>query len=188
MIITSATFVRGITGTNEILSDGTPQVAFVGRSNVGKSSVINSLTGQKDLARTSAVPGSTQQMNVFLINNKIYLIDLPGYGYAKASFKERERIQKMIYWYLFESDYEQKKVIVIIDAKVGPTDIDRDVLQTLHERGKDTVVVVNKIDKLKRGERERRLKEIQDLLAHTVIAYSSWENIGVADLAKEIVG
>lgn len=187
MKITSATFVKGVRGTNETLGDGTPQVAFIGRSNVGKSSVINSLTGQKDLARTSAVPGSTQQINLFLINNSLYLVDLPGYGYAKASWKEREQAQKMIYWYLLDSPYEQKKVVFIIDAKVGPTAIDLEMLHFLEEEQKPIVVVANKIDKLKNSERKEQLQEIQRTLGHPVIAYSAAEATGVSELTSVIL-
>jgi len=85
MRITSATFVKGIVGSDEILEGEFPQIAFIGRSNVGKSSVINSLTNQKGLAITSSFPGRTREINLFLINDAFYLLDLPGYGYAKAS-------------------------------------------------------------------------------------------------------
>ena len=85
MNITSAIFVKGLVGDDEILNDGKDQVAFIGRSNVGKSSVINSLVNKKDLARTSSFPGRTQEINVFLINKDFYLVDLPGYGFAKGS-------------------------------------------------------------------------------------------------------
>src|ERR1700678_4530621 len=107
--ISSAKFMRGVAGTDELLGDGTSQVALIGRSNVGKSSIINSLTGEKGLARTSHTPGLTQQINIYSINHSLYLLDLPGYGYAKTSPETKERIQKLIYWYFFDSPYEQKK-------------------------------------------------------------------------------
>src|SRR3989344_2302589 len=102
MQITSAEFVKGVVGEDEILTDGTPQIAFIGRSNVGKSSVINSLAQKKDLARTSAFPGRTQEINLFLINRSFYLVDLPGYGYAKMSKEKQFELQDLIAWYLFE--------------------------------------------------------------------------------------
>jgi GTP-binding protein len=88
--VKSAEFTRGIVGTNEILLGEKPQVAFVGRSNVGKSTLINSLVGKKDLARSSSNPGRTQEINFFLVNENIYFVDLPGYGFAKISKKRRE--------------------------------------------------------------------------------------------------
>jgi GTP-binding protein len=90
MKITSAQFMRGVTGTNDILESDIPQVAIIGRSNVGKSSIINSMTGQKVLARTSNFPGFTQEINVYWINRSVYLLDLPGYGFAKASRGTKE--------------------------------------------------------------------------------------------------
>ena len=119
---------RGVAGTDELLSDGTPQVAFIGRSNVGKSSIINSLTDRaagsqrngsagEPLARTSNTPGMTQQINIDEINRSLYLLDLPGYGYAKASPEIKEKLQKLIYWYLFDSGHEQKKVVLVIMRK-----------------------------------------------------------------------
>src|SRR5271154_4093635 len=116
--ISSAKFMRGIAGTDDLLGDGKPQVAFIGRSNVGKSSIINSLTGQKDLARISDTPGRTQEINIYSINNKLYLLDLPGYGYAKGSKMLQERLHTLIYWYLYESSYQAKKIVLIMDANI----------------------------------------------------------------------
>src|SRR5579864_4839283 len=113
MNITSAKFVKGVVVDDEVLNDGVPQIAFIGRSNVGKSSVINSLANQNGLAKTSSFPGRTQQINIYLVNKSFYLVDLPGYGYAKASKAEQEKLQQLIYWYLLGSDYEQKKVLLI---------------------------------------------------------------------------
>lgn len=185
MNITSAKFIKSVLGTNEILGDGTPQVVMIGRSNVGKSSLINALTDQKDLARISRVPGCTQMINVFSINNAFYLIDLPGYGFAQASMKERERINKMIYWYLLESPYKPKKVFVIIDAKVGPTVFDLEVLQSLKGRHNVTVLV-NKIDKLKRSESREQLQKIEDTVGCKVIPCSAKMNIGMSAILDEI--
>ena len=91
MNITSAEFVKGIRGTDEILTDGVPNIAFIGRSNVGKSSILNSLTGKKALARVGEKPGKTTEINFFLINRTHYFVDLPGYGYATGGAKEREK-------------------------------------------------------------------------------------------------
>lgn len=187
MNITSAKFVKSVLGTDEALGDGTPQVVMVGRSNVGKSSIINSLTGQKDLAHTSSFPGRTQQINLYLINNSLYLVDLPGYGYAKVSLKERERVQKMIYWYLLESAYQQKKIILVIDARLGPTENDLNMLYNLEEHAKDIVIVVNKIDQLKQAEYKDQLRKIADIVGRPVVPYSARNKIGVGQLITEIL-
>ena len=189
MNITSAKFVKGVVGEDEILDDGIPQVAFIGRSNVGKSSVINSLVNQKALAITSSTPGRTQQINIFLINKEFYLVDLPGYGYAKGSKEAQENIQSLIYWYLLDSNYQQKKVVLIIDANVGVTKNDTDMLYSLKEAGKDIVVVANKIDKLKNSVIQKQLKEIKEVIGdYRVIPYSAEKKSGVSELTAEILG
>lgn len=188
MNIRSAKFIKGVVGEEERLEDGTPQVAFVGRSNAGKSSIINSLTGEKDLARISAFPGLTQEINVYWINKSLYLLDLPGYGFAKESKEGRKRLQNLIKWYLFESDNEQKKVVLVIDAKVGPTDNDFEMLESLENHNKNVVVVANKIDKIKKSEQPRQLEKIKEQMHnHKVIAYSSVDKIGRGELAEEIL-
>lgn len=187
MNIRSAKFIKGIVYTDELLDNGKPQIAFVGRSNVGKSSLINSLTGQKGLARTSSFPGRTQEINLFLINNSHYFVDLPGYGYARISDEARERIQSLIYWYLFSSNYPQKKVVVIIDANVGVTDLDMVMLHKLEEAKKDIIIVANKIDKIKSSERFKKLKTLHESLPNCkLIQYSSDKRIGQKELLREI--
>ncbi|MBI4276502.1 ribosome biogenesis GTP-binding protein YsxC [Candidatus Uhrbacteria bacterium] len=187
MRITSATFVKGVVGTNEIFEDGTPQIALIGRSNVGKSSVINSLVHMKNLARVSSSPGRTQQINLYLINRSFYLVDLPGYGFARAPRDVREQIQKMIYWYLFTSGYVQKKVVLIIDANVGLTADDLATLQRLDEEKKNVVILANKVDKLKQSKYIAQLQSIQDSVgAHLVIPYSAKKGTGVGALTSAI--
>ena len=188
MTIKSAKFVKGIVGPDEALGGEIPQVAFIGRSNVGKSSVINSLTGQKDLAITSSFPGRTQQINLFLINDNLYLLDLPGYGFAKASQEDREKLQKLIFWYLFDSTYEQKKIVMIIDANVGLTDSDLKTLGYLQEKGKNVVIVANKSDRMKKTELQKQLQKISIAAkGQKVITYSAKKRIGVNELLNEIL-
>lgn len=186
--ITSAKFVKGAIGTDDIFDDGIPQIAFIGRSNVGKSSVINSLTNKKNLARTSSFPGRTQEINLFLINKSFYLVDLPGYGFAKVPGPLWVKIQKMIHWYLFESAYEQKKVVLIIDAKIGLTADDIDMLRSLEQVRKHIVVVANKIDKIKKSAYMAQLQHIQEVVGkHTMIPYSAEKRLGVSELAGELL-
>jgi GTP-binding protein len=183
----SAKFVKGIVKADEVLDDGTPQIAFIGRSNVGKSSVINSLTNRKDLARTSSFPGRTREINIFSINGAFYLIDLPGYGFIKGSRGKKELLHGLIDWYLFQSPYEQKSVVFIIDAEVGPTDSDLETLRALEDHRKNIVIIANKTDKIARSKYTSRLQEIQDKVGdHPLIPFSSKTRIGIRELAQKI--
>ena len=183
MKITSAEFIKGVVGADKILEDGKPQIAFIGRSNVGKSSVINSLTGKKKLARSSSFPGCTQEINLFLINRSFYLVDLPGYGFVKAPKEVRDRHEEMICWYLFDSRYKQKMVVLIIDANVGPTSDDLEMLRSLKEHKKDIIIVANKIDKIGKSIRNDQLKKISILVdVNKFIPYSAEKKIGVGKL------
>ncbi|MDD5594565.1 MAG: ribosome biogenesis GTP-binding protein YihA/YsxC, partial [Candidatus Margulisbacteria bacterium] len=183
MKITSADFIKGLVGPDALLEDGTPQIALIGRSNVGKSSVINTLANRKALARTSAYPGRTKEINVFFLNRSVYLLDLPGYGFAKASWAVRRQLLDLIDWYLYQSPYEQKAVFLIIDAKVGPTEGDRAMLQGLEEHKKKIVIVANKTDKIKRSEYGARLAEIRAMVGkHKLIPFSSEDKTGLSDL------
>ena len=187
MNIASATFIKGIVGEDPLLEDGVPQIAFIGRSNVGKSSIINTLTRQKDLARTSCVPGRTQQLNVFLINKSHYWIDLPGYGYAKASWEAQQELHALINWYLLSSRYKQKLVVLIIDGNVGPTDKDLSMLNSLESQKKNVIIVANKFDKVKKSSAQHHLQQIQKAVGdYTVIPYSTTANLGSSALLKEL--
>ncbi len=186
--ITSATFVRGIVDVCPELENDISQVAFIGRSNAGKSSIINSLTGQKDLARTSSFPGRTQEINLFLVNNSLYLLDLPGYGFAKASFQARERLRELINWYLFAAGYAQKLIVLIVDAKVGPQENDLEILRSLEKYQKPILIVANKVDKIKKTDYDRQLQKIQNQVGdHIIIPYSSKEKIGITKLISAIL-
>lgn len=188
MEITSIQFIKGIIGPDNALENSFPQVAFIGRSNVGKSSVINSLTKQKKLARTSAHPGRTQQINLFLVDGAFYLLDLPGYGYAKTSKENQVELKKIIYGYLFESSYKQKKVVLIIDASVGPKEIDLEMLELLRKNKKNVVIVANKVDKIKSSIFKKHFTEIQKKVGKClVIPYSAKKDIGRKELLREIV-
>jgi GTP-binding protein len=176
MNIKTAEFARGITGTNEILLDRKPQVAFVGRSNVGKSSLINSLVNNKKLARSSSTPGRTQEINFFLINEDFYFVDLPGYGFAKMSKKRREKMRKMIIWYLSYAESKPKKVILIVDAKVGLKDFDIEMANLLKEENIEFLIVANKIDKLKKNMIDKKVNEIKNQVGDnniSIVTFSS---------------
>ncbi|MFA7385930.1 MAG: ribosome biogenesis GTP-binding protein YihA/YsxC, partial [Candidatus Paceibacterota bacterium] len=121
MEIKKAEFAKGVIGDDYGTKDNLPHIAFFGRSNAGKSSVINSLSGKKDLVKTSKLPGKTREANFFKINNSFYFVDFPGYGYAKRSISERNKMIKRIFWYLKFSKSKPNAVFLIIDAKVGIT-------------------------------------------------------------------
>ena len=185
MKITSAVFVKGVVGDDDILRDGIPQVAFIGRSNVGKSSLINALTGKKELSRSSSIPGRTQEVNFFLINKKYYLVDLPGYGYAQGEQKKKDFIFNLVNSYIFNSPAEQKKIVMIIDAKVGPTADDLAMLKSLEQKGKDLIIAVNKIDRLNANELRKSILNIQELVGyHTIIPCSTKTHVGINEISN----
>ncbi len=174
MKITSAEFVRGVTNEENMVYDGLKQVAFIGRSNVGKSSVINSITNNKKLARSSSTAGRTQEINLFLLNKSFYLVDLPGYGYARGSFEARELITERIHWYLFDSNISQYKVVLIIDGRTGMTDSDLEMYEALRIHKKEVVIVVNKVDKLNLSEKQKCLNSVKAIVRdNLIIPYSA---------------
>ena len=158
-----AEFIRSATAPKDFPRDGLPQVAFAGRSNVGKSSVINRLLGRKNFARVGAAPGKTVHINYFLIDKTFYLVDLPGYGYAKVSKAERDR------WGRLMEDYFADRELMtfgamIVDARHKPTADDCTMAQWYRDAGCPFVVVANKLDKLKKREIESNLLTIRETL------------------------
>lgn len=186
--IKSVEFVRGVIGTNDFLDDSIPQIAFVGRSNVGKSSLINSLANKKDLARSSSKPGKTTQINFFLVNEKYYFVDLPGYGFAKTSQKQREKLRRMIIWYLGYGETRPKKVVLIVDANVGLKEFDQEMLDLLNQEGHNFLIVANKVDKIKKSKLEAQKKEILSQLGEdvNVVFYSSKTGQGKNEVLEKI--
>lgn len=183
----TAKFIKGITGTNDILYDGKFQVAFLGRSNVGKSTLINSLCLAPNLARSSSNPGKTIRMDFFLINDALYFVDFPGYGYAKRSFENRNKLAKMILWYLMYSQVKNRLVLLLIDAKVGFTAQDAQMLKTLREEHIDHIIVANKADNLKTGQKEKELAKLNLEAGNAeVVLFSSKQNYGRNELLKII--
>lgn len=146
--------------------DDRPEFAFIGRSNVGKSSLINMLTGRKELARTSKKPGKTQLINYFLINQQWHLVDLPGYGYAKISKKKRQEWERMIQDYLVRR-IQMQCAFVLIDAMIPPQPIDLDFINWLGEMRIPFVLVFTKTDRLKPDELAQNLQLIREALLET---------------------
>jgi GTP-binding protein len=178
MKITSTEFIKSAFEESQWLRDQIPEVAFLGRSNVGKSSLINSLLGVKGLARTSSTPGRTQALNFFLINNRFRFVDLPGYGYARAPKSVR------VGWGEMATDYLAKRgslvlSIQIVDARHDPSKLDLQLDEWLSAHGKPRVVVATKSDKLSQNELRKSLERTGHALHATrIIAYSAVTGLG----------
>lgn len=183
-----AKYVKSINGTDDIIKDNRLKVTFLGRSNVGKSSLINSLVG-KPLARSSSRPGKTVKLDFFLVEQRLFFVDLPGYGFAKRSKEALEHYRKLIAWYLFRSEVNHKIAVLIIDAKVGLTDYDRESINLLTDNQIPFIVVANKVDKLKMGERHKQLESIRKEMGEfPLVVYSSHTLEGRGELLNIIMG
>ena len=187
MKILKAEFVRGVIGDNYRTKDNLPCIAFLGRSNVGKSSLINSLVEKKDLAKVGKLPGKTREANLFFINNSFYLIDFPGYGYAKRSIQERNKIIKRIFWYLKSTQNKPDAVFLIIDIKVGLASLDKEMINVLKENGHNVIIVANKIDKLSKKAGEEQISLVKEWVKEIdVLGYSARTNKGKEELIEKI--
>ena len=184
-----AEFIRSAVRPDAFIRDGRPQVTFAGRSNVGKSSVINRLLNRKNFARVGATPGKTTQVNYFLIDNRVYLTDLPGYGYAKVSKEERERWGRLMESY-FQAPGLITLGVLIVDARHKPTADDCTMAQWFKDTGRPMVVVANKLDKLKKSEIQPSLDRVRLTLELEedvpVIPFSAEKGDGRQDLLNVI--
>lgn len=170
MIIKDAQFVISNTDYRKCPEDGKPEYAFIGRSNVGKSSLINMLTNRKGLAMTSSKPGKTQLINHFIINNEWYLVDLPGYGYAQRGKEGREQIRKIIDSYILKRT-QLTCLFLLLDCRHEPQKIDMEFLNWLGEEEVPFVIVFTKTDKLSKG----RLTE--NIAAYIAKLQETWEEL-----------
>ncbi|HAY17647.1 MAG TPA: YihA family ribosome biogenesis GTP-binding protein [Rikenellaceae bacterium] len=170
MTITEAKFAGSCTRASQKPSRRLPEFAFIGRSNVGKSSLINMLCGNRKLAKTSSTPGKTQLINHFIINDSWYLVDLPGYGFAKISQKGREELRKMINDYIGKSE-EMVVLFVLIDSRHDITKIDREFLAGLGENGIPFAIIFTKGDKLGPNALKAQIERDKKLLSE------DWEEL-----------
>lgn len=170
MVIKSATFICSSSQPSQCPKPGIPEYAFIGRSNVGKSSLINMLTGKKDLAKVSATPGKTRLINHFLINDSWYLVDLPGYGYAKTSKKNLSIFSELIINYLNERE-SLTMLFVLVDSRLEPQKIDVEFINMLGEHGVPFSIIFTKIDKLGKRAIEENIQRYRQLLL------SFWEEL-----------
>lgn len=151
MRIINAKFIKSASKKEEFIVDELNQIAIVGRSNVGKSSLINLLTNNSKMAKTSSTPGRTRLVNYFNINNQFYLVDLPGYGYHKASKNIGDSWDKVMNDYFVENE-KLKLVFVLLDSRIMPTDLDKQMLDYLAEHEIPAVIILTKVDKISRSE------------------------------------
>lgn len=154
MQIKSTSFVKSSSSHKDCPPESLPEFAFIGRSNVGKSSLINLLLQRKDIAKTSSTPGKTRLINHFLVNEQWHLVDLPGYGYAKVSKTDRKSFMKMIYDY-FESRPNMVNAFVLVDARHAPQKSDLEFMQWLGEHGIPFSIIMTKLDKLSSSEHKK---------------------------------
>lgn len=186
-----AEFIRSAAGPKDFPRDPLPQIAFAGRSNVGKSSVINRLLNRKNFARVGSAPGKTTHINYFRIDEKLYLVDLPGYGYAKVSRQEKERWAGLIQSW-FDDLSLMSLGILIVDARHKPTVDDQGMADYFKSTGRPWAVVANKLDKLKKSEIEPNLQRIRDTLEleeeDRLIPFSAEKGAGRDELLRAILG
>lgn len=188
--LNNAVFVTSAASEKQFISSSVKGIAFAGKSNVGKSSVINSLLNRKNLAKTGAQPGKTVHVNYFLIDDRVYFIDLPGYGYAKVSASEKERWGKLMESFFAGNDTYDIGIF-IVDARHKPTQNDVTMAEYFKSSGKKFAVIANKTDKLKRSEIESNMKLIRETLGLSddteLIPFSAQSGTGRAEVMNYIL-
>ncbi|XEC93208.1 ribosome biogenesis GTP-binding protein YihA/YsxC [Paenibacillus tarimensis] len=185
MKITKAEFVISAVQPHQYPEDALPEIALAGRSNVGKSSLINTMIQRKNLARTSSQPGKTQQLNYYRINDQLFFVDFPGYGYAKVSKTERQKWGRMIETFLQERE-PLKLVLLIIDMRHPPSKDDQLMYEWLKHYGKNVCIVTTKADKISRNSWNKHIKVIRETLQadpeDPLIMFSSETGLGRDEL------
>ena len=188
--VQKAEFILSAASPKDFRRDALPQVAFAGRSNVGKSSVINRLLNRKNFARVGAAPGKTTQINYFKIDNAFYLVDLPGYGYARVSKGERDRWGRLMEGYFADPELMTLGVM-IVDARHKPTADDCTMAEFFKNSGRPFAVVANKLDKLKKSQVEPALQLVRETLelteADILLPFSAEKGMGKEDLIRLLV-
>ena len=182
-------FIKSAAQPNAFIRDGLPQIAFSGKSNVGKSSVLNCVLQRKNFARVGQKPGKTIHINYFKVDEQAYFVDLPGYGYAQVAASERERWGKLMERYFAEPEHISLGVM-IVDARHAPTKLDCVMAELFQSTGRPFLVVANKLDKLKPREIEPNMKRIRETLAlddsTELIPFSAEKGTGRSELVQAI--
>lgn len=188
MKIHTATFLWGATDPSKLPKHDLPEIAFAGRSNVGKSSLLNKLTGRHSLARVSKTPGRTQQLNFFDLNGELVFVDLPGYGFARVPEAVKVQWKGLVEGYLSRRRH-LRGVVVIVDVRRGVQDDDRQLIDYLWAQRTPVILVVTKIDKLAHGEKQKLLRELALSPlpgVSALVALSSTSGEGIVDLWREL--
>ncbi len=191
MLIKTAEYIKSSVDPKKCPEPLLPEYAFIGRSNVGKSSLINMITGVKGLAKISTTPGKTQLINHFLINGQWYLVDLPGYGYAKASKSDKKSWQSMSFKY-FAKRENLMSVFVLVDSRIKPQKIDIDFINVMGESSIPFVIVMTKCDKVSFGHASNTSMELKEILSQTweelpkTIISSAKNKLGKEDILEYI--
>lgn len=173
----------------EVFFDSKKEIVFIGRSNVGKSSLMNSLFNKKELVHTSSKPWKTKRANMFLVNNKYYFTDLPGYGFAKLGNDEMEKIDGLISWYLEERKNYIKQVVLIVDSKIGPQKSDIEMMAYLEEMWLPKVIVLSKIDRLSNNDIKNSMHHTEELFfGQKIIPLSVKSNAWIRELLVYLAG
>lgn len=188
--VQKAEFIRSAARREDFPRDRLPQVVFAGRSNVGKSSVINRLLNRKNFARVGSAPGKTTHINYFLIEQKVYLVDLPGYGYAKVSKEERARWGKLIELWFADTEL-MTLAVMLVDIRHKPTADDCTMAEWFLNSGKPLLVIANKLDKIKKSELIPNIERIRETLTLPddvkVVPFSADKGTGRQELLQEIL-
>lgn len=186
MKIQNASFVKTVSiNDSKVYFDARSEVVFVGRSNVWKSSLMYALMHKKDLVKTSSKPGKTRNANIFFVNEKYYFTDLPGYGFAKLGQALREDLDALISWYLEERKQYIKKVVLVVDAKIGPQEKDIEMMNFLNEMELSPLIVLSKCDRLWKNDINKSLAHTQKVFfGQQIESISSLKWEGIDDVRK----
>jgi len=186
MKIKDAKFLKSVfIDDNDVVFDNRWEIVFVWRSNVGKSSIMNALMHKKDLVKTSSKPGKTKTANIFMVNNKYYFTDLPGYGFAKLGKEVLEKLDALISWYLEARIENIKKVVMLIDTKIWPQQADIDMYKFILDLGIPVAIVLSKVDRLSKNEiHKSKMLASETFFWQDIFPISSTKNIWIRELEK----
>ena len=178
-------FIGSFYKLNQLPKDSLPQIAFAGRSNVGKSSLLNKITGHKKAAKVSQTPGKTRSLNFFLINEQFYFVDLPGYGYAKVSKVERESWGQLIEDYLVSSQ-NLAGLMLLLDCRRDPNQEDEELIHWLGEKELPCMAIITKTDKITRDKTNRKVRQIENAYGITAMPFSTVKGTGKDQVLQAI--
>ncbi len=187
MSIKSASYLKSVVPGASLPYEKYPVYAFIGRSNVGKSSFINAITGQKNLCRSGSTPGVTRKVNLYLINKKSLFADLPGYGFSKLSIAERKKLLELIFWFLENPENEFRQIYLLIDSKVGPTEQDLEIMDYIRQKELPLYLILSKIDKLTHSQKILKQRELSAKFpTFKILPFSSHNGEGLKEVLKNL--